>query len=210
MISCGMAPWCDQDYFARSCRADFDHIWGVPSHRHMQEWVGAPLDTRVHDVSSHKFWYKLCGLSYRGCASTQAHRHMQGWVAKPLNTIIQDVAKYLLKIVYLNISGVCLWSFLSQLLNWWTRSFTFNSISCFWTLGQGEYMTIVSGLSTLGQMGELLFCWFSGGGGGLLPQVFKYVTNCLTQIASLLLQLEHFWFSGSYYIVAGLKISTPH
>ena len=176
MISCGMVPWCDQDYIARSCRADFDHIWGVPARRHMQEWVGAPLDTRVHDVSPHKFWYKLCGLWYRGCASTEAHRHMQGWVVKPLNTIIQDVAKYLLEIVYLNISGVCLWSFLSQLLNWWTRSFTFNSISCFWTLGQGEYMTIVSGLSTLGQIGELLFCWFS----------------------------------GSYYIMAGLKISTPH
>ena len=101
MISCGMAPWCDQDYFARSCRADFDHIWGVPPHRHMQEWVGAPLDTRVHDVSSHKFWYKLCGLSYRGCASTQAHRHMQGWVAKQSYRMLQNICWKLFILTYL-------------------------------------------------------------------------------------------------------------
>ena len=55
-----------------------------------------------------------------------------------------------------------------------------------------------------------IFSYFACSSSSLLPQVFKYMTNCLIQIASLLLQLEHLWFSGSYCIMAGLKISTPH
>ena len=58
------------------------------AHRHMQEWVGEPLDTRVHDVSFHKFWYKLCVGYHIG--GVPPNRHMSTCKGESLNPWTQS------------------------------------------------------------------------------------------------------------------------